>query len=106
VVADPLVLAGGAGEGMLGEPYEARFSAGGGSAPYAFDLAGGTLPAGLVLEADGRIAGTPSGAGSYPGIVLRVTDAAGRREQASLAITIAGPLRIAGSPAAAATLGQ
>ncbi|WP_238232198.1 Ig domain-containing protein, partial [Methylobacterium hispanicum] len=106
VVAEPLVLAGSAGEGMLGEPYEARFSASGGSAPYAFDLAGGALPPGLALEADGRIAGTPTSAGSYPGIVLRVTDAAGRREQASLAITIAGPLRIAGSPAAAATLGQ
>lgn len=48
----------------------------GGQAPVAFDIAEGTLPPGLTLDpVSGLISGRPTQEGSWPGIVLRVTDA-------------------------------
>ncbi len=51
----------------------------GGTPPYAFDLASGTLPSGVGLDVSvGTIAGTPAAAGTFSGIVLRVTDDLGQ----------------------------
>jgi len=54
-------------------------TASGGSAPYTYSVASGTLPAGITLNSStGAVSGTPAfqSAGSYAGIIIRVTDAA------------------------------
>lgn len=58
-----------------GSPCEVQFEAVGGQAPYGFFLVGGALPAGLVLDATGHLAGTPSEVGHFE-FRLRAVDAA------------------------------
>ena len=48
-----------------GKAYNTAFEASGGSKPYFFGLTSGALPAGLVLAADGSLAGTPSEDGIF-----------------------------------------
>ena len=45
-------------------PYTVTLAATGGTSPYTWSLASGTLPAGLTLSAAGVIAGTPTAAGT------------------------------------------
>jgi hypothetical protein len=54
-------------DGTVGQAYGVTLSATGGlGAPYVWSLASGSsLPDGLALSADGKIAGTPTKAGSY-----------------------------------------
>jgi Putative Ig domain/Concanavalin A-like lectin/glucanases superfamily len=68
-------------------------TASGGSAPYTYSVASGTLPAGITLNsATGAVSGTPAfeSAGVYSGIVIRVTDNVGATANlASFTLTIA-----------------
>src|SRR5690606_40590776 len=50
-----------------GVAYNASIAAGasGGAAPYTYAIAGGALPTGLSLAADGTISGTPLADGSF-----------------------------------------
>jgi hypothetical protein len=48
-----------------GQNYNATLSARGGVPPYSWALASGTLPAGLSLDSDGTISGTPTQSGSF-----------------------------------------
>lgn len=57
----------------VGLPYSHSFTATGGSAPYSFSRASGSLPPGLSLSTSGALTGTPTTAGSYSFTVL-VTD--------------------------------
>ncbi len=59
-----------------GAPYSATLTASGGSAPYSFSLADGTMPPGLTLASSGAITGTPTTAGSYE-LTVAATDQAG-----------------------------
>jgi hypothetical protein len=62
---------------QVGDSYAFTPTVVGGTAPYSFDLASGTLPDGALLNAaTGAITGTLTAAGTYSGIVLRVTDSA------------------------------
>src|SRR5207237_8182282 len=45
--------------GILSKSYGATLSASGGTTPYAWSLASGSLPAGLTLSSAGTISGTP-----------------------------------------------
>ncbi|HLL82397.1 MAG TPA: Ig domain-containing protein [Longimicrobium sp.] len=69
-LAGPAILA----DFPSGRAYVEQVSATGGTPPYRFELvAGSTLPAGLVLQENGQIEGTPSGGGAAT-FEVRVTD--------------------------------
>ena len=51
-------------DGTVGVPYHASLGASGGTSPYDWGLAFGSLPAGLGLSADGTVIGTPTEPGS------------------------------------------
>lgn len=58
-------------------PYGQTLSATGGTAPYAYTLSAGSLPAGLTLDGDtGTISGTPTAPGDFA-FTLTATDANG-----------------------------
>jgi hypothetical protein len=54
----------------------------GGTAPYAFEILSGALPAGLSFSKVGGIAGIPAAAGDFD-FVVKVTDSAGKSAQAA-----------------------
>ncbi|MDF1565498.1 MAG: putative Ig domain-containing protein [Deltaproteobacteria bacterium] len=75
--------------------YQAHLTATGGQTPYTWSITGGELPAGLDLEEDGRIVGTPIGDGqeTLSAFIVEAVDAAGRRDLAGLSIRVAnGPV--------------
>lgn len=53
--------------------FIASFTASGGTGPYSFSLASGSLPTGMHLAADGTLSGTPTQTGSFP-ITVSATD--------------------------------
>lgn len=59
----------------IGKAYTSNNEAEGGTAPYTWTLAGGALPPGLNLNADGSITGTATTLGKYS-FTVRVQDAA------------------------------
>ena len=48
-----------------GNAYSQALTASGGTAPYTFAVAPGSLPSGLTLSSSGVLSGTPTAAGSY-----------------------------------------
>ncbi|MDP2809835.1 MAG: putative Ig domain-containing protein [Rhodocyclaceae bacterium] len=64
--------------GTVGQLFTYSLLAGGGAGPFSYVLTSGVLPPGLSLAANGQIAGTPSGAGSYA-FDYEVTDGLGAR---------------------------
>jgi len=83
--------------GRVGSPYSAGIAVSGGTAPFVWTLASGSLPPGLtLLPLNGTIAGTPTTAGTYSA-AFQVTDAKQKFARATLSITISdssSPLRI------------
>lgn len=60
----------------VGQNYDFNIQAVGGTTPYQFQLAQGSLPQGIQLDADGHISGVPTqSAGSTA--FIKLTDAAG-----------------------------
>ena len=75
--------------GTVGSPYSSTLNVTGGTAPYKFSLASGSLPNGLQLgPSTGTISGTPTAAGTFPFAVL-VADANSASKQQSLQVTVA-----------------
>jgi hypothetical protein len=69
-------------------PYTALLAATGGTSPYNWNLANGTLPTGIHLQSStGAISGTTALVGSYP-ITAKVTDAAGHSATAAFGLTV------------------
>lgn len=61
-----------------GTPWLFQPETSGGIAPYSYALSAGTLPAAFSLDAtSGAITGAPDSPGTWAGLVLTVTDAAG-----------------------------
>lgn len=60
-------------KGFLHRAYTFRFQAQGGATPLTWDLAGGFLPKGLELSADGTLSGTPTAKGEFS-FTVRVRD--------------------------------
>ena len=55
----PRILTSALPDAAVGQPYNARLTAEGGTPPYQWSLLGGHLPEGLQVRPDGRVAGTP-----------------------------------------------
>ncbi len=72
--------------------YSQTLTGSGGTAPYAFTVVSGTLPAGLTLTTAGVLAGTPTTSGTSS-FVIRGTDANGCFAEVpySLVVTTAVP---------------
>ncbi len=109
--AAPLIVATSSMPGATaGTSYSTTLSASGGNAPYTW-AATTSLPAGLALNSNGTISGTPTTAGTST-IGVRVTDNASPAQTAtaSLSLTISatppGPLAITTSSVPNATNGQ
>jgi hypothetical protein len=62
--------------GTIGVAYSQTITATGGTAPYAYSLTSGALPAGLTLTTAGVVAGTPTTAGTHT-FTVRGTDSLG-----------------------------
>ncbi len=60
----------------LGQNYRANLQAAAGAQPYTFSIVSGSLPAGLTLDSNGTISGTPTVAGQST-VTFKVTDASG-----------------------------
>lgn len=77
--------------GAVGAAYSEALQATGGVFPYKWsEFSGGALPAGLTLDGNGAIAGTPSATGEYGPYVFQVIDGNGlKSSSAPLPLTIA-----------------
>jgi hypothetical protein len=60
--------------GQQGEAYEAAFSASGGTSPYSWSVASGSLPQGITMSGGGDLTGTPTANGTS-NFSVTVTDA-------------------------------
>jgi len=75
--------------GVTGSSYNATLSASGGTSPYTWVIATGTLPTGIKLkQAAGSLSGTPSQSGTY-NFTVSVTDSANHQATQALALNIA-----------------
>lgn len=87
---DLTVLSAALPRGYVDWRYEQRIAVGGGRPPYAFTQAGGSLPEGLEVTADGRVTGEPFQEGSFT-VRVEVTDAAGGRIEGDVSLAVYGP---------------
>ncbi|WP_373459631.1 putative Ig domain-containing protein [Cupriavidus necator] len=91
---------------VAGVPYSQALTASGGTAPYTFAVAAGTLPAGLSLNpSTGVLGGTPSTPGSHT-FTVRVSDSstgAGAPYTASRVYTLATGQGMPSAPPVAVT---
>jgi hypothetical protein len=77
----------------VGVPFTAAQTATGGSGAYTWTLASGILPAGVVMNPDGSVAGTPTTPGSYP-VAIKVADTEGRTQTLNTTLVVAARLAI------------
>lgn len=78
--------------GTQGVGYSATLGAAGGTPPYTWSLAAGTLPDGLNVDPNsGIISGTPTSAGNSQ-FTIQVADSQQNTAQANLQITINAPI--------------
>lgn len=74
--------------GTQQQAYSATLAATGGTPPYSWSVASGSLPSGLTLGASGSITGTPTASGTAS-FTAQVKDSSGQTAQKPLSITIA-----------------
>ena len=97
--------------GTVGNAYAATLTASGGTSPYKWALTGGSLPAGLSLDAaSGALAGTPSATANQTSLTFQVSDSSSTPQTASATFSLtvsAGKISISISPGQAGlTVGQ
>ncbi len=94
-IAAPLSIgaSGALAAGMAGDPYSQQLAETGGTAPFVWSVASGSLPPGLSLSAGGALSGTPSSAASST-FAAQVTDAAGATAAATFSLNIEPALAI------------
>lgn len=87
-ISDPLqITTSSLPEGTEGTAYQASLAAAGGFPPYAFSLAGGSLPPGLLLAADGTLTGTPAASGNFS-FTVQVLDSEGQTASRAFSLTV------------------
>jgi uncharacterized repeat protein (TIGR01451 family) len=74
--------------GWTNTVYTDTLTATGGTTPYIFSLATGSLPPGISLSASGVLSGTPTSAGTYS-FTVKLTDALGQTTTKATTLTIA-----------------
>jgi hypothetical protein len=72
-IAEQMQIVGSLNPAYIGQPYNSGFFTIGGSYPYIWTLASGSLPPGLALATAGNLVGTPTQLGTWT-FVLQVTD--------------------------------
>jgi hypothetical protein len=72
--------------GAEGATYSQGLAASGGAMPYVWSLTGGALPPGVVLTADGSLAGIPTAPGNFE-FSAKVADSQGSSDTRSFALT-------------------
>lgn len=91
--------------GVVGSPYSVTVTGQGGSGSLSYAIASGSLPAGLTLNANGVLSGTPGASGTSQ-FAIRVTDSAQASSTRNFSIEIAQGLAITSlSPLPGGTLG-
>ena len=80
-----------------GAPYSATLVGSGGTTPYTWSVVSGALPAGLTLDPDGVISGTPVAAGSSSPTV-RLEAQGGLTATRTLSLVVNPPPETLGSP--------
>ena len=89
----------------VGVPFEAAYTATGGTQTYTWSLAEGTLPAGLALAPNGTIAGRPRLAGPFA-VTLAVADTEGRRAALTLQFLVSPRVTLQRLPLRPAAVGK
>ena len=79
--------------GEVGVAYSQTIGASGGTAPYTFAVAAGSLPAGLTLSTAGTLSGTPAAGGSFS-FTVQAKDAHNVATTQSYTLNIAAGLAI------------
>ena len=74
-------------EGKVDQPYSQALAASGGTPPYKWTLAAGTLPGGLKLDSGGQISGKPTAKGGAK-FTLQVVDAVTKTQTLEFTIVI------------------
>jgi hypothetical protein len=88
--------------GAINVPYTATLAASGGTGPYSWSIASGSLPAGLTLNASsGTIAGTPTAGGTFS-ITVQVSDAASPADTVTKALSLVVSSQVTIWPSSAA----
>ncbi|MBI3765430.1 MAG: putative Ig domain-containing protein [Ignavibacteriales bacterium] len=77
-------------DGIVGTVYSQTITASGGTAPYSFVKASGTLPSGLSLSSSGVLSGTPTTPGSFT-FAIEATDVNGCNGTQSYTVTMNCP---------------
>jgi hypothetical protein len=75
--------------GTVHVAYSAAVAAVGGTAPYTWSLASGSLPPGLSISPSGTITGVPTMAGTFT-FTIKATDSVAATATQTLTITVAG----------------
>jgi hypothetical protein len=93
VASSPLVPGAVASKAEVGVPFNAVQTASGGAGTFTWTLAGGALPAGVTLQSDGTISGTPTLPGRFS-FVSAVTDQEGRTTRVNSTMVVSAKLAI------------
>jgi hypothetical protein len=103
IVSGPALACSAVTTGEVGVAFSSTPTISGGTAPYTFSVATGTLPAGLTLNAaTGAITGTPTAAGTF---TIQVKDANGSVATTTCPYTIAAPPTLACSSVSSGEVG-
>ena len=87
-VQPPQIATSGLSPAQQGETYSASFAATGGTQPYSWTISGGNPPAGVTLNTNGDLAGSPMATGTF-GFTVQVTDAANKTATGNFSMTVA-----------------
>lgn len=73
-----------------GSAYNQTIAVTGGTTPYTFSIAGGSLPAGITLDPTGKLAGIPTGLGAFH-FTVSVTDSKQNTSTKDYDLTVTAP---------------